>query len=142
MIKINFDDEKIIDELILVLKLFYKEEEIDSISQEINIEQTQEGNIIKTRISSTFNEKIFQNECKIADEKFPDRYKKRSAKIALYDLLQDLFPDRILPWGSLTGIRPTKLYYELIKECKGDSMSAFDMFIDTLSVPTKYDIIW
>lgn len=134
MIKINFDDEKIIDELILVLKLFYKEEEIDSISQEINIEQTQEGNIIRTRISSTFNEKIFQNECKIADEKFPDRYKKRSAKIALFDLLQDLFPDRILPWGSLTGIRPTKLYYELIKECKGDSMSAFDMLIDTFKV--------
>lgn len=134
MIKINFDDEKIIDELILVLKLFYKEEEIDSISQEINIEQTQDENIIRTRISSTFNEKIFQNECKIADEKFPERYKKRSAKIALFDLLQDLFPDRILPWGSLTGIRPTKLYYELIKECKGDSMSAFDMFIDTFKV--------
>ena len=46
--------------------------------------------------------------------KFPDRYKKRYAKLTLFACLQKLNPNKNLPWGSLTGIRPTKLYYELI----------------------------
>ncbi|MCL2062112.1 MAG: coproporphyrinogen dehydrogenase HemZ [Firmicutes bacterium] len=38
----------------------------------------------------------------------------RFAKIALYKALKSFFK-RDLAWGSLTGIRPTKLAYELIK---------------------------
>jgi len=54
--------------------------------------------------------------------------------LALFDCLQGIFPEKILPWGSLTGIRPTKLYYELIKECNGDYMKAMNMLIDTFKV--------
>lgn len=36
---------------------------------------------------------------------------KRTAKLALYRLLSQLFR-KSLPWGALTGIRPTKLAYE------------------------------
>lgn len=43
------------------------------------------------------------------------RYRKRHAKIALYDVLnRALGVD--MPWGSLTGIRPTKLARQLVKE--------------------------
>ncbi len=35
---------------------------------------------------------------------------KRYAKLALYELLSDMF-HRSLPWGALTGIRPTKIAY-------------------------------
>ena len=39
------------------------------------------------------------------------RHRKRQVKQALYDLLKDL-TDMRPPWGSLTGIRPTRLLYE------------------------------
>ena len=39
------------------------------------------------------------------------RYLKRYAKLSLYDYLSTLF-NMQLPWGALTGIRPTKLYYQ------------------------------
>ncbi|MDR0425627.1 MAG: radical SAM protein [Clostridiales bacterium] len=43
------------------------------------------------------------------------RLEKRAAKLALYRSLAD-FSGLALPWGSLTGIRPTKLAYELLSE--------------------------
>lgn len=47
------------------------------------------------------------------------RYKKRYLKLLLYKTLSDEI--RVsLPWGSLTGIRPTKLAYELYKETETD----------------------
>lgn len=57
---------------------------------------------------------------------------KRLAKIMLYDLLSEL-TGVTLPFGSLTGIRPTKLYHEL--EEKGED--AFRYFTDYLRVPQK-----
>ncbi len=40
-----------------------------------------------------------------------DHADKRLAKIAVYDALVD-YTGRIMPWGALTGVRPTKLFYE------------------------------
>ncbi len=37
---------------------------------------------------------------------------KRALKLACYHLLKRMFPDVATPWGSLTGIRPTKLFRE------------------------------
>lgn len=39
------------------------------------------------------------------------RFLKRFAKLSLYDYLSKKFNEE-LPWGALTGIRPTKLYYQ------------------------------
>ena len=47
-----------------------------------------------------------------ADHLTVKRFEKRVVKIAVFRLLQQLFP-RVIPWGSLTGIRPTKLFREL-----------------------------
>ncbi len=41
---------------------------------------------------------------------------RRSSKLGLYHALQKL-TDKHLPWGALTGIRPTRLYRQLAKEC-------------------------
>ena len=38
------------------------------------------------------------------------RYAKRFAKLALYEVLSAVYGKK-MPWGSLTGIRPTKLAY-------------------------------
>ena len=43
------------------------------------------------------------------------KYKKRAAKQSVYNCLKDYFK-REMPWGSLTGIRPTKLLRKLITE--------------------------
>lgn len=54
---------------------------------------------------------------------------KRLAKIMLYDLLAEN-TNVSLPYGSLTGIRPTKLYHELEEAGK----NAYDYFTDYLRV--------
>ncbi len=41
------------------------------------------------------------------------RYQKRAVKIAAFRAMRAVFPEAFLPWGSLTGIRPTRLLREL-----------------------------
>ena len=47
------------------------------------------------------------------------RYRKRCMKISVFRALGKVYKDARLPWGSLTGIRPTRLLRELIAE-KGE----------------------
>ena len=42
------------------------------------------------------------------------RYAKRCIKAAVFRVMRMAFPERNIPWGSLTGIRPTRLLRELI----------------------------
>lgn len=63
------------------------------------------------------------------DETVEKRLIKRFSKLSLYKALS-LYLNKSLPWGSLTGIRPTKLAYSLIEE-NGEFA---DYFINTLKV--------
>ena len=134
MIKINVSDEKLLDELTLVLKLFFDSEEIENLNYEFNIEQNVVDLDIETKLTSNFDEKEYVSNEKIIDSRFPERYKKRYAKLLLFNLLKKIKPQKNLPWGSLTGIRPTKLTYELTKECGGDYMKAFNMLTTKFGV--------
>lgn len=60
------------------------------------------------------------------------KLEKREIKLACYRLLKRLYPGVSTPWGSLTGIRPTKLYRELTAE--GGADFARDMFFNTFDV--------
>lgn len=51
------------------------------------------------------------------DDLLRTRYVKRFVKRQLYRVLHEL-TGQALPYGSLTGIRPTKLYYDLVAEGK------------------------
>ncbi|MDE7452815.1 MAG: coproporphyrinogen dehydrogenase HemZ [Clostridia bacterium] len=51
----------------------------------------------------------FETEQKVEDETEFRRYAKRYAKLAFYKVLSEKYGN--LPWGALTGIRPTKLAY-------------------------------
>ena len=133
MITINTNNEKLLDELNLVVKLFYTTEEIDEKDIEFNIEQSVDGLDIYTQCTNSLTDTIIERNDTIKDIKFPDRYTKRYAKLAIFECLQSFFPNKVLPWGSLTGIRPTKLYYELIKEC-GSPSKAMDELVDTFKV--------
>ena len=60
------------------------------------------------------------------------KLEKRALKLACYHLLKRMYPDVATPWGSLTGIRPTKLFRELSLE--GGEQSAREQFIDLFDV--------
>ena len=62
---------------------------------------------------------------------------KRHSKVILYDFLVEL-TGQVLPYGSLTGIRPTKLYHESVEK----GLDAEKYFRDTLKVSQeKVDLI-
>ncbi len=60
------------------------------------------------------------------------RVEKRKIKLACYDLLKRLYPEVATPWGSLTGIRPTKLFRDLTG--KNGIDFARQTFIETFGV--------
>jgi oxygen-independent coproporphyrinogen-3 oxidase len=60
------------------------------------------------------------------------KIEKRKLKLACYQLLKQLYPDVATPWGSLTGIRPTKLFRELAQE--SGAAYAREMFVNLFDV--------
>ncbi|MDD3832148.1 MAG: coproporphyrinogen dehydrogenase HemZ [Clostridia bacterium] len=67
-----------------------------------------------------------------------DRYLKRYAKLSVYHCMQEI-THKQLPWGSLTGIRPTKLAYD-IKQKEGSDYQ--QVFRDILCVsPEKIQLV-
>ncbi len=57
----------------------------------------------------------FKDEEQVLDELHFKRLERRFAKLRLYRILSDLYGEK-MPWGALTGIRPTKLAYREIEE--------------------------
>lgn len=57
------------------------------------------------------------------------RILKRTAKIMVYDLMEKIY-GFTLPYGSLTGVRPTKLF----RDTKDAGADALDYFVNTLRV--------
>ncbi|NLI53045.1 MAG: coproporphyrinogen dehydrogenase HemZ [Clostridiales bacterium] len=67
------------------------------------------------------------------------KLEKRALKLACYRLLKRLYPAVATPWGSLTGIRPTKLYRELTRD--GGAEYAKRTFLDLFDVsPEKTEL--
>ncbi|MEN6634949.1 MAG: coproporphyrinogen dehydrogenase HemZ [Clostridiaceae bacterium] len=60
------------------------------------------------------------------------KLEKRALKLACYHLLKRLYPEVATPWGSLTGIRPTKLFREISQH--GGEQAAREQFIDLFDV--------
>ena len=63
------------------------------------------------------------------------KLEKRALKLACYHLLKRLYPEVATPWGSLTGIRPTKLFRELSRE--GGEAFARGQFTDLFDVSNE-----
>ena len=64
--------------------------------------------------SNTFlvdgKEYFFKDEGQVRDELHFKRLERRFAKLRLYQILKETYGEE-MPWGALTGIRPTKLAY-------------------------------
>jgi hypothetical protein len=52
----------------------------------------------------------FEDRGQVSDEIIFKRLERRFAKLRLYEILSALYDEK-MPWGALTGIRPTKLAY-------------------------------
>ncbi len=57
----------------------------------------------------------FKDGGQVCDELHFKRLERRFAKLHLYQILSELYNEK-MPWGALTGIRPTKLAYREIEE--------------------------
>ncbi len=110
--KIIFDDANCINDLNETVRSFYPYAELSDDGEDIKLCQVLDGEYLKSRVEIFGKISERQDKFQETDEIFVKRYKKRYLKLALYEALSDLFQVN-LPWGSLTGIRPTKLAYDL-----------------------------
>ena len=74
------------------------------------------------------------------------RYAKRCMKAACFRAMRKAFPEKLIPWGSLTGIRPTRLLRELIstegyEEAKRLMLEEFDVSYDKFLLAERIDRI-
>ena len=104
-----------------------------SIPQDVMISHTLIENVdsyVNTVVinGETFSSSVAKEEC--AGEIKKVRLIKRYAKILLYDSLQKVYPE-YHPWGSLTGIRPVKLFRSLTEK---EGIDATDFFLNTYKV--------
>lgn len=112
---------------------------VRAFSPSVVIDENEEKNIIyidivNDAVTLKFKEKTIKNRCYLQNLSQVKQKSeiKRLAKIMLYDILSEL-TNITLPYGSLTGIRPTKLYHELQESGK----DALLYFTDYLRVPEQ-----
>ena len=75
----------------------------------------------------------FEQKREVADDVEYKRFAKRFAKLAFYDLLSRA-KNVQLPWGALTGIRPTKLAYMSLAKGEDFVKSLGDMRVSTENI--------
>jgi oxygen-independent coproporphyrinogen-3 oxidase len=104
-----------------IIRLFFKDykrgEKSDFfIDQNISFESQKVISLIKTNLGGALQEfSDTQQFLYKPDTLEYSKYLKRFSKHSLYKALKQL-TGRVMPWGSLTGIRPTRLAYELIEQ--------------------------
>ena len=110
-------DEKLYDELLLILKMFFDKNELENNQTTISLNYNLFEDVLNTNILISTNEKEYFNSYNLTFEEQQNlkKYILRYTKISLYKALCD-YTGKTLPWGSLTGIRPSKLYYELLEQ--------------------------
>lgn len=133
MIKTNYP--KIENDLNDVIRSFV------NLPDDIEIEHIFSENVNEYINTVIINDKTYSSNIKVAndnDQLKKVRLIKRYAKILLYDSLQKEYPE-YHPWGSLTGIRPVKLFRSLTEK---EGVDAEKYFIGTYKVSReKTDLI-
>lgn len=103
-----------------LMHLFIQDSKLDEQKPFVYFDLSLKDNDLTKDIKIEFeNDKIEYIETitikKYRNELEQKRFIKRSIKKTLYELLSKKF-NKTLPWGCLTGIRPTKVAYELLEE--------------------------
>lgn len=105
-----------------IVKAFYADKMVKVITPESkNSEKDSEAENFGIQISLSENgatmqigEKTYEWQRKQAEESYKDKF-----KAFLYKALEDA-TGKSLPWGNLTGIRPTKIAYGMLEQDKSD----------------------
>ena len=118
--KITTNYEKISNEIFNVCHLFYPDEKLNDSEPFVTHKMTTDKNIIINEFTVKNGDDIFslteKKEFKPTNDALEDqRQLKRFAKLTLYKLFSSHF-NKNMPWGSLTGIRPTKIGYDLLNQ--------------------------
>ncbi len=94
-----------------------EEMELSSVEMvfEVTLEQAESRYTARAQCGAWKEENFFTLACD-ATALETKKLEKRALKLACYHLLKRMYPDVATPWGSLTGIRPTKLFRELAQE--------------------------
>lgn len=99
-----------------VVKLFFDGVELcDDMNADLTVIERQDGQNFKYAASHADVTFCSNVDCSGLDELQVVRLRKRYAKLVTYELLKQL-TGKSMPWGSLTGIRPTKLADQLQRE--------------------------
>lgn len=97
-----------------VAKLFFAEVKFSD-NAEIVLTETHQNNLFCYTATFDGNVRVEEVDVSGVDELQATRLKKRFAKLCVYNLLSEVTGKK-MPWGSLTGIRPTKLACQLASE--------------------------
>ena len=111
--KINITEEKYFPDIMEIVKLF--EPFPDEVNTNLDIEydiscQTEENSLINVKYNLL--EKTTQQSNSYSNQTYNFR---TLLKVAVYDCLSAYY-EKQLPWGALTGIRPTKICYDMLKQ--------------------------
>ena len=101
-----------------VVKLFYDDVELcvgECSQADICVMEKIQDTLCEYKASCTGNADIQIVDVRGVNELQSIRLRKRYAKLAIYNLLVKI-TGKSMPWGSLTGIRPTKLADQLLRE--------------------------
>ena len=110
------DNEKNYSELLLIINPFYNNFEESELKIFHSTKNTDSDITIDIKIGDkSFSYLYLTTPNMYKDQKLDNKYVKRFSKIALYRALCQ-YTHKTLPWGSLTGVRPSKLFYECSKE--------------------------
>ena len=115
----NYDTIK--NDLYDVMHLYYPDNEIDDNKPILTHKMLRDKNNVENIYTIEADDGTFDfSEKRVIDQKSGDlldekRQLKRFAKLSLYKMLSKHF-DKNMPWGSLTGVRPTKIGYDLINQ--------------------------
>lgn len=131
-------NENIYDELLLVLNMFNNNTFLNNDESEIKLNYSLFEDVLSVNITISSTEKTYNKVFNLIPEEQNNLKKHliRYTKIALYQALCD-YSKKELPWGSLTGIRPTKLYYELLEKNSGNFENSSKQFKEVFNVSEK-----
>lgn len=117
--KIITNETKFEIDIFDVMHLFMQNQKLDEEKPFVYFDMQQNGRDLNLNFKIDFKDKVeeFNDFVKINNfhnEIEEKRYIKRCIKKSLYEMLSKIC-NKSLPWGCLTGIRPTRIAYELIE---------------------------
>ena len=133
MIDFHISNEEYLNDLMELVRPFESRTDVDL---KLDVDYFRQKNAIRISIySDSFDnfQKHYTFSIKSRDELERKRKEKRFLKIAIYRTLSFLTGVN-LPYGCLTGIRPTKLFLEIQNDFKDYGKGAREVFIDDYSV--------